>query len=72
MARISVEQLYQFYGAALRAKVQLVEFQSWGPSTTDSMKKAVADYDALEASFVQQMLEDRRRATEVFKAQSGL
>lgn len=72
MPRITVEKLYAYYGAALRAKVQLIEFRSWGPSTTDSMKKAVAEYEELEAQFVQQMLEDRRRGDAVFKAKSGI
>lgn len=36
------------------------------------MKKAVADYEELEAQFVQQMLEDRRRGHAVFKQNSGL
>lgn len=71
MPRITLDQLYQSYGAHLWAKVQLIEFRSWGPSTTDSMKKDVADYEALEAAFVQQMLEDRRKSTELFKAKLG-
>lgn len=72
MARITVENLYAHYGAYLRAKVQLVEFQSWGPATTDSMRKVIADYEAIEAQFVQQMLEDRRKGDVVFKQKAGL
>lgn len=72
MARISVEKLYAHYGAYLRAKVQLVEFQSWGPSMTDSMRKIIAEYEAVEAAFVQQMLEDRRKSDAVFKEKAGL
>ena len=72
MARISVEKLYAHYGAYLRAKVQLVEFQSWGPSTTDSMRKVIADYEAVEAAFVRQMLEDRRKGDAAFREKTGL
>lgn len=72
MARITVDKLYAYYGAALRAKVQLIEFQSWGGSVTDYARKSIAEYEALEAAFVQQMIEDRRAAAEAFKKQSGL
>ena len=72
MARISVETLYAQYGAYLRAKVQLVEFANWGNTTTDGMRRVISEYEATEAAFVAQMLEDRKKATEAFKEASGL
>lgn len=69
MSRITVDQLYASYGACLRAKVQLVEMQNWGPTTTDSFRKDIDQHVELEAAYVQQMLADRRVRTEEFKAQ---
>lgn len=69
MSRITVEQLYASYGVYLRAKVQLVEMQNWGPTTTDSFRNDIDQHAELEAAYVQQMLADRRVRTEEFKAQ---
>lgn len=67
MSRITVEQLYASYGAYLRAKVQLVEFQTWGPSMTESFRKTMSEHEELEAAYVAQMLAARRLADEQMK-----
>lgn len=69
MSRITVEQLYASYGAYLRAKVQEIEFQSWGPAMTESFCKTMNEHAELEATYLRQMLADRRIADEEMKAQ---
>lgn len=68
MSRITPEALFHSYGGALRAKVQLREFQSWGPSVTDDFRKAIANHDELEARYLVQMAADRRAQTVEFEA----
>jgi hypothetical protein len=67
MSRITVDQLYASYGAYLRAKVQEIEFQGWGPGMVESFRKTMAEHGELEASYLRQMLADRRIADEEMK-----
>lgn len=68
MSRITVDQLWASYGAYLRARVQAVEFESWGPSMTDGFNKTVSEHAELEARYVAQMLADRRSSDQELKS----
>lgn len=69
MPKITVEKLYQSYGAYLRAKVQLEECIGWGDNMTSHLRTAIADYAAVEAEWIAEQLEKRRQQTAEFKAQ---
>jgi hypothetical protein len=43
----------------LLPKVQLIELQSWGAKTNDLLRKTTAEYDQLEAAYVEAMVERR-------------
>lgn len=60
----SLDQLRHAWERSLLAKVQLVELQSWGASTTDLLRQTVAEYDRLEAAYVAAMVERRKAHSE--------
>lgn len=68
MPHVTLERLFAAYGQYLRAKVQLMELASWGPATTDSFRKDIATYEAMEADYILQMKEARKRSSDEFKA----
>lgn len=58
---VTAEQILKSYGFYLRAKIQEQEFRGWGASITDTFLKRIADHEALEAEWVKQEVERRRR-----------
>lgn len=64
---ITVEQLYQSYGAYLRAKVQ--ELESVGSGMNIDFRKTIADHQELEARYIREMLATRREGSLALKAQ---
>lgn len=65
MSRISVEQLFQSYGAYLRAKVQERENVGFGGV---SFRTEIANHQDLEARYLVQLAADRRTQSDEFAA----
>jgi hypothetical protein len=64
---LTLAELRHAWERALLAKVQLIELQSWGASTTDLLRKTTAEYNLLEAAYVQAMVERRKEHAEPAK-----
>jgi hypothetical protein len=58
----SLDDLLRSYQRSLVARVQLTEFAGWGPATTDSMRRHIADHVALEGEYIAEVLARRRQA----------
>ena len=54
------EELIRSYEQALLARVQLIEFQSWGETITGSLRKRVVEHQELEARYVDGLIASRR------------
>lgn len=64
---ITTHQLLQSYHQSLVAKVQQIEFQSWGGVIGEHCRKTIADHQELEDRFVAEMIERRAQQAEEFK-----
>jgi hypothetical protein len=60
----TLDRLRLAWELSLMGKVQIIELQSWGESTLGLVRKTVEDYAELEAAYVADMVDRRRRHAE--------
>jgi hypothetical protein len=64
----SLARLRLAWERSLLAKVQIIELESWGESTTGLIRQTVKDYEQLEAGYVAEMVKRRKQHAEPKRA----